>query len=141
MISGLVKNLNCDGYERYINIWCDGKEIGSIWVYFVDENYVESSIDKSSINVGDRLDFKLHIDLVCCYKKVRDNCKPYLKQPIDESSHVEAVAIVSQIIDDYTALCNIGMLDEIIIEFESNVSHLQKGDVIKFNGNLKIEVI
>lgn len=140
-INAKIEKMLSDGYERCIRISTSNNLIGHLWCYFVDtEVYVDLSTDIGTINVGQEVTLKLSIEWVYSYNILDCNKNTAYNQTIKDSSHIEAIALVLSVVDEYTLICDIGYLKGIAVEFESKHKDISNGDIIKITGNLKAEL-
>jgi hypothetical protein len=140
-INAKIVKIFSDGYERCIRISTSNNLIEHLWCYLVDtEVYVDSSTDNGTINVGQEVTLKLSIEWVNSYNILDSSENKSYNQTIKESSHIEAIALILSVVDEYTLICDIGYLKGIAVEFESKHKNISNGDIIKFTGNLKAEL-
>ncbi|MCX7748284.1 MAG: hypothetical protein N2645_15575 [Clostridia bacterium] len=141
-LAGRISKIKSEGYERYLKIDFDDKSLGSLWFYFVDcDQYAENEDEQGILRIGQKVKVVPSIEWVNTYTKVNSSEETVLKQPIQESPHVEAIALVTQIIDEDTIVCDLGTLSQITIELEKKADSIRVGDKIKFTGNLKAEIL
>lgn len=140
-IDGRIENIISDGYERliYFDV-CTRPQ--KLWVHLIQhEDYLEVGEQSKFLSVGQNVSLEVGIEWVNDYSVVNISSTVINKllQPIDESSHVIAVATVMEIEDDYTIICSIEDLgSNILVEFEEKVA-VGKRETLTIKGNLKAE--
>lgn len=93
------------------------------------------------LKVGDVIEFKLSIIFGNICKVANKDVPEDFIQPTNNSSFTNFVASVKKIVDENTAICSIGKLGEdILVDFEESLSDINAGEVIQFNGEIKVEV-
>lgn len=81
---------------------------------------------------------KLLIDLVTGERKTEGELMH--RQPIQRSSHIEAVVQVCQVVDNYSVLAMSTVAeDQILVEFEQAVDY-KSGDRIYLEGSLELKI-
>jgi hypothetical protein len=127
--------------------------IGSLWCYCLlsgshrpDEStniikaYIESSDAAVLLKVGDEREFNLSIIFVNSYDLITNIESLGFEQPIQESSHTLVKAIVKEVIDENTLLCDAGIIgDYLLVSLETNVRNIKIGDRIRLIGETKAE--
>lgn len=123
-------------YERFALIQERGKDV-KLSVHFLEySEYLESMAESGKKKKGDILEGDLLIDLVSSSQKVNKELSHY--QIIPNSSHIEAVVEVVQVIDEYSLYAHSSILeDNILIEFERAVDY-KFGERILIIGSLEI---
>ncbi len=129
-----------DGYERCINIECYDSKIGTIWCYFLDKEYMDTGQGVQSMMSGVEVDFDMSIVFVNRYNVLNDFATLEMKQPIERSSYVQVKALVVQIVDQWTVICDIGVLKNVLVEFESKISEINVGQKLSFEGELQMVI-
>lgn len=132
----IIREIFFDGYERTAVIEKIQKGI-ELKVHFLEyDEYLESDEESKKRKIGDIIEGDLSIELVTISKKTKGeniHC-----QNILNSSHIEAVVEVVQIIDNYSVYAYSSIIDDkILIEFESPTNYM-KGDKIFVCGSLEI---
>lgn len=141
-IDGRIEKIISDGYERliYLDVCTRQKKF---WVHLIQhEEYLEVGEQSKFLSVGQNVSLEVGIELVNDYSVVNipSTVINKLLQPINESSHVIAVATVMEIEDDYTIICSIEDLgSNILVEFEEKVV-VGKEETLTIKGNLKAEL-
>lgn len=140
-MKGIINRIISDGYERCINITCDMFSSKQGWFYFVDETqYLEEEQEGTRFLVGQKIDFGVSMIFVNEYELLNSSDEIGVRQLIEKSSHSEIKAVVIEIIDDWTLNCNIGLQENVVVEFESKIEGIEIGQKIFIKGNLKIEL-
>lgn len=133
----IIGEIYADGYERIAivkGINYDAKFV----VHFLEyDEYLEKDETSLKRKTGDILEGDISINLVNISKRVD---KDFMhRQAIKNSSHIEAIVEVAEIIDGYSiyAFSSVSN-DKILIEFEDSVDY-RKGDRIFIEGSLEIK--
>ncbi|QYR20922.1 hypothetical protein KZ483_24735 [Paenibacillus sp. sptzw28] len=134
-----IKALTADGYERTAHVFLIDLD-KSVWCHFIQhDEYLEAGQESVKLKTGDRVEGSFSIQLVNGYTLQGDAEAPGFKQPIEESSHIVAVCEVREIIDEYSCLCDIGLLgEEVTVEFEDSVT-VEPGAIITIRGSLEFD--
>lgn len=94
------------------------------------------------VAINEKRNFKVWINYASECVKVNSDTKIDFCQLEVGRAHTEFVAIVRQLIDSNNIECSIGRLGENIhVVFTDKVDNLEKGDKVKFTGEVWIEVI
>lgn len=139
-----IKALTTDGYERIAHVFIIGIN-KSVWCHFIQhDEYVEPGIESAKLKTGVRIEGTFSIQLVTDFTLLENAEAPGFTQPINESPHIIAVGRVKEIIDDYSCLCDFGLLGEamgeaIPVEFEESVT-IEPGTLIKVRGSLELDL-
>jgi hypothetical protein len=140
-LSGIVKRIKSDGYERYIELEISNTSVERIWCYFVETNeYLKMGEESTILSVGNKIDVRLTIEWVNVYNFISGSEATGFKQPINESSHIVVNAEVLKVLDEYTIICDIGTFKNILVEFEIKIPGIKVGHRISFSGNLKASI-
>lgn len=134
-----IKALITDGYERTAHVFIIGKN-RSVWCEFIQhDEYIEAGKESAKLKTGDRIVGQFSIQLVTDFTLLDNAEAPGFTQPINESPHIIASGEVKEIIDEYTCLCDFGLLGEAIpVEFEDSVT-IKSGTKIQVRGSLELE--
>ncbi len=138
MIQMELLHLITDGYERTAQFAAlDNK---TIWCHFLQhDEYLNSGEESQKLRTGARVHGQLSIQWVTDCKKANDESQPGYRQPLVNSSHIEAVGRVIEVEDDYECICDFGPLGKAIsVEFEVPVD-VKEGDLIRIEGSLEWE--
>lgn len=141
-ISGRIEKIISDGYERliYLDVCTRQKKL---WVHLIQyEEYLDAGEQSKFLSEGQDVSLEVGIELVNDYSVVNNlsTANNKLLQPINDSSHVIAVATVMEVKDDYTIICCIEDLgSNILVEFEEKVV-VETGEALRIKGNLKAEL-
>lgn len=129
-----------DGYERFAGIKRMDAYSEQFIAHFLEyDEYLEGSTVSRKRREGDVLEGKLFIDLVTGERKTEEELMH--RQPIQLSSHIEAVVQVCQVVDNYSVLAMSTVAeDQILVEFEHAVDY-KSGDRIYLEGSLELEII
>ena len=93
------------------------------------------------LKLGDITEFKLSIVFVSMCKEANKDTQEGFIQPKSNSCCTNFVAFIKKIADENTAICSIGKLGEdILVDFEESLLDINAGDMIQFNGEIKVEV-
>lgn len=130
-----ILNIITDGFERFLEI--RSSEGKSVTVHFLEyREYLEEDEKSKAKSVGDVIEGDLWIDQVSnayiCDKDLMH------EQSIAHSSHINAVVMVEEVLDEFSIHARTSICDEIIlIEFERRID-FQKGDRVYIEGSLEI---
>lgn len=129
-----------DGHERFAGIKRMDAYSEQLTVHFLEyDEYLEDSMVSRKRREGDVLEGKLFIALVTGERKTEGEL--IYRQPIQLSSHIEAVVQVCQVVDNYSVLAMSTVAeDQILVEFEHAVDY-KSGDRIYLEGSLELEII
>ena len=134
-----IESILGDGYERFAIVQDgEGKEL---CVHFLqtDEYLDNVNVSTKKYKTGDIIEGTLLIDLVCRTRNSEIPCMHI--QRIKESSHIEAVVIIKQIIDDYSVYAYSDITEESIkIAFEQKVT-FQVNERAYLEGSLELELM
>lgn len=135
----IINAIYADGYERFATIEETGHDT-KLTVHFLEyDEYIENGGTSEKRKKGDILKGNLSIELVGFSEKVDKGLIYY--QKIQESSHIEAVIKVAQIIDEYSLYAVSSISDDnILIEFESAAEY-NAGDNVLVIGSLELSVV
>jgi hypothetical protein len=89
---------------------------------------------------GAEVDIDVSVVFVNKYEVVDDSATMEMRQPIEQSSYVQVKALVVQIIDEWTMVCNIGVLENVVVEFETKVLGVNVGQKLSFEGELQMVI-
>lgn len=129
----IAKEQIVDGYERWVGLTHHNLE-SVLWVHYLDEEYLEQN---QTVLSDQYIEGEIYIDLVV---NCEESCGKGFEQPIDNSSHIVANIKITEILDEFSALCKIdGMSDLIKVEFERKLK-LEIGQQLKVKGSLEIEL-
>lgn len=137
---GKIIQIKSDGYERCINIECYDPRVGTIWCYFLDKEYLEPGQEMKSMLNGVEVDFDVSVVFVNKYEVLDDSAPLKMRQSIEQSSHVQVIALVVRIIDEWTMVCNIDVLKNVVVEFETKLSGVNVGQKLSFEGELQMVI-
>ncbi len=137
---GKIIQINSDGYERCINIECYDSKVGAIWCYFLDKEYLEPGQEMEFMPKGAEVDIDVSVVFVNKYEVVDDSATMEMRQPIEQSSYVQVKSLLVQIIDEWTMVCNIGVLENVVVEFETKVLGVNVGQKLSFEGELQMVI-
>ena len=131
----IIKDIHSDGYERFVLV----KEMehgANLVVHFFEyDEYLEND-KESKKKIGDLLEGDLSIKLVANSQK--EDKELFHRQDIQNSSHIEAIVEVSQLVDEYSVYAISSILDDRLrIEFENAVDY-KVGDKIFVVGSLEM---
>jgi len=131
----IVKEINAIGYERFLHIVSVDTNI-ELKVCFFD--FGSSVIDLPVQGIGDIIDVDFSVELVRFHQKI-DNDLTY-KQVFPDSSYIEAVVQICEILDDSSLYAYSSINDEkLLIDFETEISNdYNVGDNILISGELRI---
>jgi hypothetical protein len=135
-----IKALTADGYERTAQVFITETN-KSVWCHFIQhDEYLEAGQESVKLKAGDQVGGTFSVQLVTGFTLEADAGDPGFTQPIEESSHIVAVCEVREIIDEYTCLCDFGLLGEAVpVEFEDSVK-VEQGTMIKVSGSLEFDM-
>ncbi|WP_346353036.1 hypothetical protein [Azotosporobacter soli] len=138
-MKGKIREIIGDGYERCINIIFNTSECNDFWFYFLDEReYAENGEENSRFIVGQDIDIEIKVVFVNRYTVVSESEVLGISQPIKNSSHSKITAQVMKIIDSWSTVCDIGLKEDVLVEFEAKIGSIEVGQKICFTGELKI---
>ena len=132
----LIGNIYADGYERIAEV---KNALGEkFFAHFLEyEEYIENNERSKLRKEGDFIEGDLLIDLVCVTRK--QNGELMHEQPIFQSSHINAIVDVIEIIDDYSILALTDFCDgKLLIQFEKKIKY-SVYDRIYVEGSLEFE--
>lgn len=135
---GKIIQIKSDGYERCIGVKCYELDMKILWLYFMDNEYLEPGEKLKIISKDGEIDFDVSIVFVNKYEILDDFARLEMRQPIDKSSHVKVKALVIRIIDEWSVVCNIGVLKNVVVEFETKIFGVNVGQKLYFDGELQI---
>ncbi len=127
-----------DCYERFYKFQLvDNREI--FIAHGIDTEYIQSG-SKLYTNPEVRL-AELSIEWVLAVEKINNNTDDKFIQTIKDSTHVECIGKIIEIISSESLTLEIENYGLFLVILEYNESFLQIGDKIKFRGDLKIEFL
>lgn len=128
-----------DGYERFAGIKRMDACSERFTVHFLEyDEYLEDSMVSRKRREGDVLEGKLFIELVQGEKKTEDELMH--RQPIQLSSHIEAIVQVCERVDNCSVLAMSTLAEEqILVEFEYAVNY-KRGERIYLEGSLELRI-
>lgn len=141
-VSGEVRAVHADGYERLIEVACEGL-VHSLWFSALDPNrYVEDSSKLIQIPgqfiVGEPVNLEVLITLVRKVKVYEMPVKLGLRQPISQSPHSQVVGRVMNCIDPSCFECALGEFGPSIVFETECPQFLKVGQFIGFAGELAL---
>ena len=132
----IIKTIHSDGYERFAVVKELEHDVNLVVHFWEYDEYLETGEESKKKKIGDLLEGNLSIGLVTNSQKVDEELFYY--QEIQNSSHIEAIVEVIQIVDEYAVYALSSILDKkILIEFESAVDY-KVGDKISIIGSLEM---
>lgn len=137
---GTIIQIKSDGYERCIGVKCYELDMKILWLYLMDNEYLEAGEKLKFISKDGEIDFDVSIVFVNKYETLDDFESLEMRQPIDKSSHVKVKALVVRIIDEWSAVCNIGVLKNVVVEFETKIFGVNVGQKLYFDGELQMAI-
>ena len=124
-----------DGYERFATIEDLNKSVFNVHFLELDE-YLEYNKTSNKINKGDIIEGDLSIELVCESKKTNESIMH--SQKIPNSSHIEAIIEVTEIVDECSVKAKSTVSNDIItVEFEKIVNY-EVGNKVFVVGSLEL---
>lgn len=131
-----IKSIFADGYERFAEVETHDKK--EIIVHFIEYNeYLNQNEISGLKRTGDHLEGNIRVDLVSnSYIKEEELM---FNQSLKNSSHIEAIIEVEEVVDDYSLYAKTVICDErILVEFEDKVLYHSK-DKLYIEGSLEID--
>lgn len=132
----VIKEINSDGYERFVIVNEINQEATLIAHFLECDEYLEVGEMTQKRRIGDVLEGNLSIGLVS--NSYKDNEKLFHRQNIINSPHIEAIVEVLQIVDKYSLYALSSIVDDkILIEFESAMNY-KVGERVFLSGELEM---
>ena len=122
-------------YDRFANI--QNKKGDKFFVHFIE--YDDYSNISNDIMQPYNIKGTLCIELVCNSKKCDNHEELMYNQTINNSSHINAIVDVKQVLDEYTILASSNIVNyDIVVAFEDKIAY-NIGDRIYIEGSLELK--
>lgn len=140
-VSGVICNLQADGFERLISIKLSNTNI--IAAYIQPNEYLDYGEKSEHLDLEEHITALLKIQFITEFKREFLNHSSVFRQRKSISPSVEAIGIIKQIIEKHDVyLLDLKEHGDIIIEFESDTEPpLRIGECISLTGELTIEAL
>lgn len=110
-----------------------------MWGHMIShDKYVESG--SRQYDSDKKVEASFSIELVMDLKIAIESKSLIAIQEIENSSHIECVGIVKNMISVDSIMCEVAILGDVIVELEKPNSEIQEGMFVEFTGNLELEL-
>jgi hypothetical protein len=141
-VSGKVRAVRADGYERFIEVACDGLA-HSLWLSALDPNYYVQDSSKfiqmlGQFKVGESVNLEVFITLVGKVKVHKMHVNLGLSQPIRQSPHSRVVGRITNCVAPSCFECSLGEPGQVIVFEVECPQLLEVGQLVEFTGELTL---